>query len=728
MKLKIILPIVCFVILVIVSSCQRAEVVKPPSTGTPHTDAVISGEPTDIGNTPSTPTTETPAPDVTGEVNPTIDILESTLTKTTPLDMRMLVISTKTTDSGLQAIEALLEQIGVPYEVLISTQETLTEAKLLTKESNGSVRGRFQGVILTEAALAYDKNEGLSLPASYESSLSQTEWSMLWQYERDAGVRQVALAGFPSAFPEDYGMAYVSPVDTTNAPLNINLTNAGKNIFKSLKADITIPVRYAYTYLAKANATSTVSSTPIMQDAAGNIVGVLSTSNDGRERIALTMAHNPYLLHTQLFGYDLINWLSQGVFIGERRMYLTIDVDDYFLESSLWNPATNSEFPKEERVATMKTSDIYSAKAGVERLRNQYPLAQDFNYVMAYNGYLADLEATKNCNADATISEATLCVKDFFDWVSHTLNHDLMDQMDYTMSRFELEENLKIGETLELNLVAPSLITGNHSGLGWMEIANGPSGTPCEFDQVPNDIYCQFGLEYSNKAMLDAARDLGIKYLAANRGWNSHVAECDSCLIEHPLESTIQLVPRWPTNIYYNVRTPTENVSEFNYLYGPNGVSKDGNGNAFFKENQTWEQVLKFEADMTMRHIMSASPYPHFFHQANIHEYAPGRSLMYDWSEAILERYSSYFSVPLLVQDWADLTQTLEERDSFYNSKASGVWNRANNSVEVKAENPSTVFVTGVQASGGESFSYGGAQVTKLKLNAGQSATANVIR
>jgi len=368
MKFKIIIPLICLVTLIIVSSCQRAEVITapPPPTGS---DTVVHGEPTDFGNTPETPTTETPSPqpDSTGEINPTIDILENEVTKSTPLDMRMLIISAKSQDPALEATKTLLEQVGVPYEVLISTEETLTEAKLISTAANGAVQGRFQGIILTEAALAYDKNEGLSLPESYESSFSQAEWSTLWQYERDAGVRQVALAGFPSSFPEDYGMAYVSPVDTTNAPLNIKLTNAGKSIFKSLKPDITIPVRYAYTYLAEANAASTVSATPIMQDAVGNIVGVLSTSNDGRERIALTMSHNPYLLHTQLFGYDLVSWLSQGVFMGERRMYLTLDVDDYFLESSLWNPATNSEFSKEERVATMKTSDVFSSKAGVER-------------------------------------------------------------------------------------------------------------------------------------------------------------------------------------------------------------------------------------------------------------------------------------------------------------------------------------------------------------------------
>ncbi len=740
MKLKLIVFSVCLAILFIASSCQRAELINDSTvnpTSPTTTDKVIHEEPATYGNPPSsTPDTPTQTPnqptDSTGEVQPSEDVLSVSLNKTTPLDMQLLVISAKSSDTTLEAVEALLQQVGVPYEVLIAApsggapEERLTETRLVTKDASGNVRGRFQGIILTDAALSFNENEGTNLPESYVSAFSEEEWSALWQYERDSGVRQVALTNFPSTYPEDYGMSYLRPVDTTDAALNIKLTSAGQSIFSSLNRDISMPVRYAYTYLAEINATSATVTTPILQDAGGNIVGVVSTAQDGRERMALTMGHNPSLLHTMLLGYDIVNWVTQGVFIGERRMYLTLDVDDYFLESSLWNPATKSDFPHSERVATLKTSDIFSAKAGVERLRTRFPLAKDFNYVMAYNGYPADLSAEKKCTADATISEATLCVNDFFDWVSHTLNHELMDEMDYAMSRFELEENNSIGTTLGLNFDTQFLVTGNHSGLGWFDIAKAPAGATCQYDQVPTDSFCQFGLRYSNTDMLNAARDLGIKYLAANRGWLSHVAECDSCLIQHPLEPSIQLVPRWPTSIYYNVRTPEENMSEFNYLYGPNGVSTDGNGNVFFKEDQTWQQILEFEADVTMRHIMSASPYPHFFHQANIHEYAPGRSLLFDWSEAVLSRYSSYFNVPILVQDWNELTQTLEERDSFYNSSTSGVWNRIDNTVDVTSGKAATVFVTGAYVSGTESFQYGAAQVAKLKLSAGQSVKASV--
>ncbi|MEZ4606930.1 MAG: hypothetical protein R2865_09070 [Deinococcales bacterium] len=40
----------------------------------------------------------------------------------------------------------------------------------------------------------------------------------MWQYERDYGIRQVALYGFPGTFPEDYGLSYVSAQATDTTP------------------------------------------------------------------------------------------------------------------------------------------------------------------------------------------------------------------------------------------------------------------------------------------------------------------------------------------------------------------------------------------------------------------------------------------------------------------------------------------------------------------------------
>ena len=286
----------------------------------------------------------------------------------TPLEMRILVISPTTNDNTLFALEGLLTQVGVPYDVLIATEETLTHHRL---RSNGG--GLYQGIFLTDGALSYSVDGG----QTFISAFSADEWNLLWQYERDFKVRQVSMFNFPGTFPEDLGVLPKEgegSVDTTITPLNVNLTPKGKNVFSSLKSNTTIPIKNATTYFATLNSNSIEVATPLIEDSAGNIIAISGLLSDGREHIALFMAYNPSQLHTQLLGYDLLNWVTQGVFIGERRMYMHIDVDDWFQESDVWfDPEDeDAEIPDPFR---MLGQDALSAREHLIGLRNKYSQA-----------------------------------------------------------------------------------------------------------------------------------------------------------------------------------------------------------------------------------------------------------------------------------------------------------------------------------------------------------------
>ncbi len=631
----------------------------------------------------------------------------------TRVDMKLLIISAEgaNADGGngdpmLDAITFFAKEIGIPYDVLIAREESLTEDRLL---NNGD--GKYQGIITTDVNLGYDNGNG-----AFVSAFNEAEWNLLWQYAREFNVRQIALSGFPGTSPEDYGLRNIPGLEST-AESTAQLTAQGASIFNSLKSTVSIPIKFAFTLQAElcGAACPNITTTPILLNQnTGNVLGAV-TEKDGREILSLTMTHNQFLTHSGLMAYDLINWITKGVFIGERRMYFTIDIDDHYLASAIWNPATNSNFPLEgPNTVTYRISatDLYAARDGVENLRSRFN-TNTFNYNQVFNADKADPFATLSCADNASLSSATLCVKDFFPWVSHTFTHAEMDFLSYQQARAEMELNINFAEA-RLPFDRQFLVTGKHSGLGWYRIADAPAGAQCVVDQV-QDEFCQFGLEASNTAMLQAAEDLGVKYLAANRGWQTHVAECDSCLITHPLNSNIKLVPRWPTNIFFNTSTPEENTSEFNFLYGP------GAPIVFFPVAQTWQQILDFEADIALRHILSSSPYPHYVHQANQREYTTGRSLVYDFSEAVLEEYSQYFSLPLISQDWAELTQTLEKRTSFFNAGASGVIDMKDNSiVSISSANGGTVFVTGVTLSSAvNTFSYGNKTISELQLAAG---------
>jgi len=339
------------------------------------------------------------------------------------VEMRLLIISADgnpaerdSRDPTLDGITYFAEQIGIPYDIMIARTEQLTESRLIAQNGDG----RYQAIILSDGSLSFN-NAGV-----FESAFDQAEWNLLWQYAREFNVRQLTMTGFPGAFPEDLGLRETSSVSpTAETPLNVGITTAGQEIFGSLKSSAIIPVTNAFTNLATICTENPalacpagVTTTPILRTSVSNqIVGAISRTADNREVLSLTMGHNFFLNHTSLLSYDLLKWVTQGVFIGGRQMYLQMDIDDWYQVSAIWDPATNTSIPNQFRLSG---DDVLKARAQLAELRSRFPVAAQLNYTNAVVTNPADASAFTRCTADATLSEATLCVKDDFDWVSHT--------------------------------------------------------------------------------------------------------------------------------------------------------------------------------------------------------------------------------------------------------------------------------------------------------------------
>ena len=618
------------------------------------------------------------------------------------VELQLLIVSATEDDPNLAALEALLEQLGTPYEVLIAKDEALTQETLVAADGTG----RFQGVILATNSLAV--NDG----GEWISAFDTDEWNLLWGYERDYGVRQVALYAYPSAYPEDYGLRFKGTENVQGTDYDLSLTGAGQTLFDYLQPDATVSLRYAYTYLAEVDPSSDAS--PLLKDLSGNVVAALSTSDDGRERVVLTTSHNPYLLHTQLLGYGLIKWVTKGVFIGERHTYLHVDVDDWFQFSDRWDVESNSVQDSTFRISA---GDAKAAQEQQDKLRQRYPLAKDFTYVMAFNAAQADLSAPLSCDADTSsadpLTSMTRCLADDFYWLNHTFTEQQMDFTDYKTSRQEIVKNNQAAKALNLgeNYKRNSLLTGTHSGLGYYRVDAGPG------DEGTGEFKDR-GLDASNEDLLRAASDVGVRYMGANHSLESQVAACETCGIRHPLEPNIMLIPRYPTNVFYNITTPEEAVDEYNYIYGPDGTAP------YWPKDLSYEEYLEVETDLALYHVLSFSPYPHFFHQANLFEYEDGKSLLYDWLDALAARYSELYKVPLVNLQWHETGQQLARRNSFLAAGASGVWDRSAKSVTLKAAKGGDVFATGIGF--GERETYGGETISRRTFGPGEAQTYRV--
>ena len=174
---------------------------------------------------------------------------------------------------------------------------------------------------LTDASLLYAEGGG------YVSGLTSAEWNLLWAYERDYGVRQATLYAAPGTWPEDSCLQSVSEGSVGDTPVMATLTSAGATVFDYLRASATVPIVASYLYRTSIRAGC--AAKPVLQ-VGSDVVGALSTSTDGRERLALTFTSNPNLRQAELLVYGLIRWASRGLFLGEQRHYLNVDVDDWF--------------------------------------------------------------------------------------------------------------------------------------------------------------------------------------------------------------------------------------------------------------------------------------------------------------------------------------------------------------------------------------------------------------
>ena len=251
-----------------------------------------------------------------------------------PLKMRILVVSADGNETDLPAIQAFLRQLGVPFTTLVATQTTLTPQLLV----NGAT-GLYQGVILTTGNLTHNAAPP-GQPENWVSAFTAEEWQTLWSYEAAFKVRQVTSFTFPFGAPDDYGLNLVTQQDTLTTPLTATLSSAGRAVFPYLHATNPVTFKGAWVYLATKRDANV---TPLLTTPSGHVIASTRTYTDGRENLAVTAANNPFLLHSQLLSYGLINWVTRGVFLGERHVSVNVQVDDLFIESDMWDVNANSD-------------------------------------------------------------------------------------------------------------------------------------------------------------------------------------------------------------------------------------------------------------------------------------------------------------------------------------------------------------------------------------------------
>ncbi|MBV9499875.1 MAG: hypothetical protein JO138_10920 [Acidobacteriaceae bacterium] len=614
--------------------------------------------------------------------------LPSVCTATVPVVMKVLVLAGSSNETGYESIATYLAEIGVPYQAVVLSSITPDSSgnrlSKLTLSDSSTGKGLYQGIILTNSTFS----------ACAPSCLSATDWTTLNTYASQFGVRVVSYYTYPAAqwglLPADSGAMY-----TAASPLNVTLTGAGAAVFPYLNSANPVAVAGQGTsgieaYRATATAAVNETTTPLLM-AGTYTVAVTHTTAAGEEVLALTMDNAPALTHSLAFGYGVINWVTKGVFLGSRKVYLNPEVDDLLLGNWIYAPALHPACEPDNTCPTyFEIGPDLQAHANWQANLQLDPQFQGYRGTFAVNG----VGTTWFAPSDPVFAAIKSLSSQFW-WLSHTWDHRNLDC--YTVSQSgacvaatlsqslaELNQDISIAPSLGIALDQKSMVTPYNSGL-------------------------------SNKNFLQAAAQVGIQYIV----YPEYPSSPNTGIV-NALAPSIVEITRMNNNMFYDASSPLTGVygswpDEYNDNYGPNGVTP------IFSQNQTYSQILDIESQTLLEGMLSYAPYPLAYHIANTSTYDGTHSLFTDLMDETISKYERLFTLPVVSLNLDEIGALLTARAGYNASGVVGVYTPGV-SVVLTTTNAATIPVTGTcsQTSCG---TYGGQIQDNVVMAAGSTVT-----
>ena len=666
--------------------------------------------------------------------------------------LRLLVITTgdETQDLGLTYIKPVLDEMDVPYDVLNAETDNLTTTMLASSSSGiacsavevGCV-GNYNGIILTNSDLV--------------PNFTPSEWDVLHDYQKDFHVRKVVLSGWPGTYwdPDppygiylDYGLVYSSSGTAYDGQWTVPDADS-KAIFEYVNQDNPLAITdFAFAAVPRNDDTgprdgSVPNVVPLLKTPAGEtLVSVIRymmpsvATTPVREVLLSTITNASYLIHSQALAYEFVNWVTQGVFVGGRKVHMAAHLDDLFIPDELWDPELQATNPL--HTYRLNSDDINNAVSKQIAFRAAHPTAGNaFKLDFAFNGSGAVVDpAAKQKNLVANLSDdlvaAVVANKAQFRFINHTFTHADMDKVpvpanascDYpTLTtvkaiKQEIAKNRKVWGLLGLPQKSANnrvLVSGNHSGLKDRNCTDIPELHLGMSNVQDDDVPFPAG---ANPLFLKAAANAGVDYLASDASQTNQAVEQYITEVNDGSNRDRIMLPRWPTNLFFNVTNPEQLVDEYNYIFHQRFL--DAGENPCFIPGaictpRDYPAILAAEADNALRHMLTFKKWPHFFHQTNLAKYdADGNTLQFDWLNSVYAEYEKLFKLPVKNYPFYYIGDQTQERLIRISATIDAIWDRTTNKVTLSAnKSVPNLQVTGL--AGGDL--YGGQFIREINVN-----------
>lgn len=609
-------------------------------------------------------------------VSVVVPVATATAAVTPRIDLKVLVVD----DGGtsVEAITAELRDTGVPFTrvQLGSSGRPVINAAYLSDTVDGRPRAKFQGVVL---------------PNENPFGEGSAEMAALAAYETTYGIRQVdaytwSHPGVGLEYTDNGG--YGGELDGTQAAV----TAAGKaGPFGYLGGQVAfednsplVPESYGFMGKPRAGYTSYLDA-PVGSGRA-SLVG--EYTHDGRSELVVTFGYNKHQQQFRLLARGIVEWLTQGVHLGQSRNYFAVHVDDVFAPDARWSKELNCTpgdyacpgGEGQESTIRMTAADAQYAA--------QWQTAKTFKLDMLFNAGAGEEWKAENGGVDAMTAQL-VADRAKFRWMNHTYTHPFLGCVqDVTtspwtckknaqgvvqyMSRAEISAQIRDNNNWAaakgIATDRTELVTGEHSGL---------KTNP----QQPQD----------NPNLAGALADNGVKWAGSDNSREPEQRAVGAALT----------VPRHPMNVYYNTGTNAEMADEYNWIYtsrahGGSGICEDNPGTSTCLPAPVdattgyLDYIVPQEARTALRHVLANDPRPHYVHQSNL---AEDRTL-YPVLNQVLDTYRTLYapSAPIVNQSMKDTGVELGRRAAWDKAIANNQVTAYRIGTAVTVKTPSGVF------------------------------------